>query len=70
MVETVLFVIFGFAGPLRDGPPDLVISGINDGTNAGRGVLQSGTVGGAMIAPISVLMFADRGSKFIEPIKL
>mgnify|MGYP001814231774 FL=1 len=30
--------------------PDLVISGINDGTNAGRGVLQSGTVGGAMIA--------------------
>lgn len=30
--------------------PDLVISGINLGTNCGRGVLQSGTVGGALIA--------------------
>lgn len=30
--------------------PDLVVSGINDGTNCGRGVLQSGTVGGALIA--------------------
>jgi 5'-nucleotidase len=30
--------------------PELVASGINDGTNCGRGVLQSGTVGGALIA--------------------
>lgn len=30
--------------------PDLVVSGINDGTNCGRGVLQSGTVGAALIA--------------------
>lgn len=30
--------------------PDLVISGSNLGVNCGRGVLQSGTVGGAMIA--------------------
>jgi len=30
--------------------PDLVVSGSNIGTNCGRGVLQSGTVGGAMIA--------------------
>lgn len=30
--------------------PDLVVSGSNIGTNLGRGVLQSGTVGGAMIA--------------------
>ena len=30
--------------------PDLVVSGINDGTNCGRGVLHSGTVGAAMIA--------------------
>ena len=30
--------------------PDLVVSGINNGTNCGRGILHSGTVGGAMIA--------------------
>ncbi len=30
--------------------PELVLSGINDGTNCGRGVLQSGTVGAALIA--------------------
>lgn len=30
--------------------PDLVISGSNNGCNCGRGVLQSGTVGAAMIA--------------------
>ncbi|MEM7287484.1 MAG: 5'/3'-nucleotidase SurE [Actinomycetota bacterium] len=30
--------------------PDLVVSGSNIGLNLGRGVLQSGTVGGAMIA--------------------
>lgn len=30
--------------------PDLVVSGSNIGVNCGRGVLQSGTVGGAMIA--------------------
>lgn len=30
--------------------PDLIVSGSNIGLNCGRGVLQSGTVGGAMIA--------------------
>lgn len=30
--------------------PDLVVSGSNNGCNCGRGVLQSGTVGAAMIA--------------------
>ena len=30
--------------------PDLVISGSNDGANCGRGILHSGTVGGAMIS--------------------
>ena len=30
--------------------PELVISGSNDGANCGRGILHSGTVGGAMIA--------------------
>lgn len=29
-------------------PPDLIVSGINRGTNAGRNVLYSGTVGGAI----------------------
>lgn len=36
---------FGF-----DTPPDLVLSGINDGPNTGRAVLHSGTVGAALTA--------------------
>ncbi|MEG3587071.1 MAG: 5'/3'-nucleotidase SurE [Actinomycetota bacterium] len=31
-------------------PPELVISGSNDGANCGRGILHSGTIGAAMIA--------------------
>lgn len=31
-------------------PPDIVVSGINRGTNAGRNILYSGTVGGAIEA--------------------
>jgi len=31
-----------------DSPPDLVVSGINRGTNAGRNLLYSGTVGGVI----------------------
>ncbi len=31
-----------------DNPPDLIVSGINRGTNAGRNVLYSGTVGGVI----------------------
>lgn len=31
---------------LKDNPPDLIVSGINKGSNAGRTVLYSGTVGG------------------------
>ncbi|MCH9614166.1 MAG: 5'-nucleotidase SurE [Chlamydiia bacterium] len=33
---------------LKDNPPDIVISGINHGTNSGRNVLYSGTVGGVI----------------------
>lgn len=33
---------------LLDNPPDLVVSGINDGSNAGRNVLYSGTIGGVI----------------------
>lgn len=35
-----------------DNPPDLVVSGINRGTNAGRNVLYSGTVAGAIEASL------------------
>ena len=37
---------------MADNPPDLVISGINDGSNIGRRALESGTVGAAM-APLN-----------------
>lgn len=33
---------------LFDGPPDLIVSGINRGSNAGRNVLYSGTIGGVI----------------------
>ncbi len=33
---------------LLDSPPDLIVSGINRGSNAGRTVLYSGTVGGVI----------------------
>jgi 5'-nucleotidase len=42
-------VILGLQNVLKDGV-DLVVSGINDGSNLGNDVLISGTVGGAMQA--------------------
>lgn len=33
---------------IMDSPPDLIVSGINRGSNAGRNVLYSGTVGGVI----------------------
>ena len=33
-------------GALMTSPPDLIVSGINHGSNAGRNVLYSGTIGG------------------------
>ena len=33
---------------LLGGPPDLIVSGINQGSNAGRNVLYSGTIGGVI----------------------
>lgn len=41
-----LLATLGVFGP----PPDLVLSGINRGTNAGHAVLHSGTVGAALTA--------------------
>lgn len=37
---------------LADAPPDLVLSGVNRGNNAGENVMYSGTVGGAMEAAL------------------
>ena len=41
-----VIAVLGAFGP----PPDLVLSGINPGANAGRAVLHSGTVGAALTA--------------------
>jgi 5'-nucleotidase len=43
-------VLLGVAGFMRDGPPDLVISGINTGANTSDTWVASGTVGAARIA--------------------
>lgn len=44
-------VIFGLLGPLKNDPPDLVISGVNGGPNLGiRGWFGSGTIGAARTA--------------------
>ena len=41
-------VLAGLHEILKDGPPDLVISGVNRGHNVAEDTLYSGTVGGAM----------------------
>ena len=43
-------VLWGLDALLADDPPDLVISGINDGANAGSAWLFSGTIGAARMA--------------------
>lgn len=43
-------VVFALAGLLAEDPPDLVISGINNGANLSDDALLSGTVGAARIA--------------------
>ncbi len=43
-------VLFALAGPMRDAPPDLVISGINGGPNLGDDWFGSGTIGAARTA--------------------
>lgn len=45
-------VVFGLQGLLRDKPPDLVISGVNGGENAGMEWLFSGTIGAARMATV------------------
>lgn len=43
-------VLFALSGPLREAPPDLVISGINGGANLADAWLGSGTIGAARTA--------------------
>lgn len=42
-------------GDLMDTPPDLVLSGVNRGNNAGENAMYSGTIGGAMEAALQGL---------------
>jgi len=43
-------VLFAVTGPMRDSPPDLVLSGINGGDNAADAWFGSGTIGAARTA--------------------
>lgn len=43
-------VFFALAGPMRDTPPDLVISGVNTGANLADAWVLSGTIGAARVA--------------------
>ena len=45
-------VLAGLFHVMKDARPDLVLSGVNRGNNAGENVLYSGTVGGAMEAAL------------------
>ena len=45
-------VLAGIYDVMTDARPDLVLSGVNRGNNAGQNVLYSGTIGGAMEAAL------------------
>lgn len=45
-------VLAGLYHVMKDNRPDLVLSGVNRGNNAGENVLYSGTIGGAMEAAL------------------
>jgi len=45
-------VLVGLHDVMRDTPPDLVLSGVNRGNNAGQNTLYSGTIGAAMEAAL------------------
>ncbi len=59
-------VLAGIYHVLKEAPPDLVLSGVNRGNNAGENVLYSGTVGGAMEAALQGLR-AVALSQFLGP---
>lgn len=45
-------VLAGLYHVMKDAPPDLVLSGVNRGNNAGENVLYSGTIGAAIEAAL------------------
>jgi len=45
-------VLAGLGHVLKDSPPDLVLSGVNRGNNAGENTLYSGTIGAALEAAL------------------
>jgi 5'-nucleotidase len=59
-------VLAGIYDVLQGGRPDLVLSGVNRGNNAGENVLYSGTIGGAMEAALQGLP-AIALSQFMGP---
>ena len=48
-------VLAAISDVMRDSPPDLVLSGVNRGNNAGENVMYSGTIGAAMEAALQGL---------------
>ena len=54
-------VALAMIGLMADHPPDLVVSGINGGTNAGGDWMFSGTVGAARVAALGVPAVAVSG---------
>lgn len=48
-------ILAGIHEVMKDGRPDLVLSGVNRGNNAAENVLYSGTIGGAMEAALQGL---------------
>lgn len=48
-------VLAGLHDVMSDGPPDLVLSGVNRGNNSAENTLYSGTIGGAMEAALQGL---------------
>ena len=60
-------VLAGIFHVMKDALPDLVLSGVNRGNNAGENVLYSGTIGGAMEAALHGLK-AIALSQFMGPL--
>ncbi len=59
-------VLAGLHDVMAGSPPDLVLSGVNRGNNAGENTLYSGTIGGAMEAALQGLP-AIALSQFLGP---
>jgi len=48
-------VVLALIGLMRDAPPDLVVSGINGGSNLGAAWISSGTIGAVRVAALAGL---------------